>query len=118
MTIKFSKMDLEAIAFQDADYLKYKGCKCRRDGLEDSAFVYFHLGAGLGHALSILEVGVAYLYGRGVATDFSLAKAYLTLASRLGVVDASYELGHIHASDRWGVKDAEAILYYYLKAAN
>lgn len=72
----------------------------------------------MGSKHSISNLGYCYLYGRGMEANISLAIAYFKIASMKGDIDASYKLGDIYSSDKWGLKDNEMSVYYYRLAAS
>jgi uncharacterized protein len=62
----------------------------------DRARVWFEEAAGKGFAMAEYNLGVMYLYGRGVPTDYAAARDWLIKASDHGVPRAKFQLGRIY----------------------
>lgn len=110
--------DFAALNDFDGDYFNAKGAKLYVQSNYSPAVEYYRLAAVMGNVHSVSNLGYCYLYGREIEQNLSLAIAYFKVAAARRDVDAAYKLGDIYGSDKWGIKDKEMSIYYYLMAAD
>ena len=116
--IELTPTDMAAIKEGVMGYLTNKGASLYNENTYYKSVEYYRLAAAMGEVHSISNLGYCYLYGRDIEANTSLAIAYFTIAAQKGDVDATYKLGDIYGSDKWGVKDKEMSNYYYNLAAD
>lgn len=117
-TFELSKMDMDAIKFNDHNHINNKGAKLYEEETYEESVEYYRLAAAMGNVHSISNLGYCYLYGRHIKKNTSLAIAYFTIAAKKGDIDAMYKLGDIYSRDEWVKKDIETSNYYFNKAAS
>lgn len=110
--------DKSAIITGDSRFINQKGAKYYVSGDYRDAVEYYHIAAAMGNTDAISNLGYCYLYGRDIEQNTALALAYFHIAARRNNIDALYKLGDIYSRDRWGMKDPELSLYYYLRASH
>lgn len=110
--------DILAIDKHDSNYLCDKGAALYNEDTFDKSVEYYRLSAAMGNDQAISNLGYCYLYGRSIEKNTSLAIAYFKIAAEKENIDAAYKLGDIYGSDKWGCRDSELSIYYYLMAAN
>lgn len=114
--LELTATDMQAIREHADGYLTNKGAKLYDEPTYLKSVEYYRLAAAMGEEHAISNLGYCYLYGRGIEPNTSLAIAYFTIASNMEDIDATYKLGDIYSSEKWGVKDTELSIYYYSKA--
>lgn len=110
--MKLSYSDMKAIDDNNSAYLFEKGLKLYNEGEYNKAIEYYRLSAALGNSIAVSKLAYCYKLGRNVEKDINLAHGYFALASRLGNIESTYELGNIYKDKG----DNEACAYYYAKA--
>ena len=118
MELKLTNADITAIENGDGNFINNKGASFYSKQEYDKAVEYYRLAASMGNLQAVSNLGYCYLYGRDIEDNLSLALGYFKIASKRGSVDASYKLGDIYGSDKWGIKDSELSIYYYRLAAD
>ncbi len=118
MEIKLTETDKIAIENGDYNYINSKGAGYYYKEEYAKAAEYYRLAASMGSTQVVSNLGYCYLYGRDMEADLILALAYFRIASKRGNIDASYKLGDIYGSDKWGMKDKEQSVYYYRLAVD
>lgn len=117
-SLELSDMDMDAIKTGDSKHINNKGAKLYEPKTYKESVEYYRLGAAMGDAHSISNLGYCYLYGRYIEQNTSLAIAYFMIAAKRGDIDATYKLGDIYSKDKWVKKDIEMSNYYFDKAAS
>ena len=118
MELKLTNTDITAIENGDGNFINAKGASYYDKQEYGKAIEYYRLAASIGNLQAVSNLGYCYLYGRDIESNLSLALGYFRIASKRGCIDASYKLGDIYSSDKWGIKDTEQSIYYYRLAAD
>lgn len=117
MAVEFTKADYLAAENGDGGYINDKGAKAYREGDYAAAAEYYRLGAAMGCAESISNLGYCYMYANGMPKNMSIAIAYFKLAASMNCIDALYKLSSIYKSGAEGIEaDVELSVYYCMKA--
>ncbi len=115
MEINLTNADINAINTNDKDYINNKGAKFYNEGKYEEAVEYYRLASAMDDTHATSNLGYCYLYGRSIPVNVDFAIQYFKLAANKGDLDAIYKLGDIYSRDKWGKKDPELAIYYYLK---
>jgi len=118
MELKPTNANTTVIENGDGNFINNKGASYYSSQEYDKAVEHYRPAASMGNLQAVSNLGYCYLYGRDIEDNLSLALGYFKLASKRGSVDASYKLGDIYGSDKWGIKDPELSIYYYRLAAD
>ncbi len=81
-----------------------------------AAIPFYEKGCELGDPHGCLELGVMYMYGRGVEEDHSLAQQLFEGACDEGASNACHYLGNYHERGEHVPKDLQRAKEYYDKA--
>lgn len=79
------------------------------------AFAYFHKAASGGSPPAMLELGLSYLAGSGVAPNKALGVKWLQRSADAGLPDAAYQLYFYYSMEDG--EDSDAVALRYLKRA-
>ncbi|MDF7826638.1 DUF1266 domain-containing protein [Pontiellaceae bacterium B12227] len=96
------------------DYYKYG-----REGIKtdlNKALAFYERGAELGHAGSMVELGLAFYKGKGRTKDFPEALGFWTEAAEQGSVYGLANLGILYENGRGVEKDLVKALAFYEQA--
>ena len=58
-------------------------------------------------------LGINYLDGKGLDQDVDKGVAWLKKAAVRGHTDAQYQMGNVHATDHYGVKNLEQAYFWF-----